>query len=185
VIEVGFADTSEQSTITIAGTPASEAVRKALHEAINLTVTDENEDAVFGTRTPRAVGASWPANIEPLRRQMEQGPLEIPADGTQATVTLAGVVNREPGSPLLDVRGTVDITNARLRSMPAGFTNMTLTMQMRMRSLMSSTDLDALPAETESSMDSRAHGSGTVQGAAIELEMESHNERRATYVVVQ
>jgi hypothetical protein len=58
-------------------------------------------------------------------------------------------------------------------------------MQMRLRSLMSSTDLDALPAETESSMDSRAHGSGTVQGAAIELEMESHNERRATYVVVQ
>ncbi|MFO0561737.1 MAG: hypothetical protein U0269_27240 [Polyangiales bacterium] len=184
-IEVAFAASSEESVISVAGSPASEAIRKALNDAINLTVSDENEDAVFGTRTPRAVGASWPANIEPLRRQMEQGPLEVPADGTQATVTLAGVVNREPGNPLLDVRGNVEINNARLRSMPAGFTSMTITMQMRMRSLFSSTDLEALPSETESSMDTRAHGSGTVQGASIELDIESHSERRATYVVVQ
>jgi hypothetical protein len=185
VIEVTFAESSEQSTVTVAGAPASEAVRKALHDAINLTVTDENEDAVFGTRTPRSVGASWAANIEPLRRQMEQGALEIPADGTQATVTLAGVVNRDPGGPLLDVRGRVDINNARLRSMPAGFTSMTLTMQMHMRSLLSSTDLDAIPSETESSMDMRGHGTGTVQGSAVELDMESHDERHATYVVLQ
>lgn len=184
LVEVTFGEDAEHSTVTVGSEPASEPIKKALNDAINLSVSDENEDSVFGTQTPRAVGASWPANIEPLRRHMADGPLEIPAEGMQATVTLTGVVQRESGGPFLDVRGAVDIPNARLRQMPPGFTSMTLAMQMHMRSLLSTTDLDALPVESESSMDSNARGSGTVNGMAIELEMQSHNERRATYAVV-
>jgi hypothetical protein len=185
VIEVNRSASREQSTVTIAGTSASEAIREALGEAINLSVNDVSEDAVFGTRAPRALGTSWDVNFEALRTEMEQGPLEIPPDRIQGTVTLADVVNRDHNDPLLDVRSRVNINGARLRSVPEVFSSMALTIQMHVRLLISARDLDAPPAQIERTIDMRGHGAGTMQGTPIEIDTETHSERRETYVVVQ
>ncbi len=184
VVEVSLAEESSATTITVAGVAVSEPVRKALEAVINLTVSQQTDDSVFGTARPRAVGAMWAANIEPLRQQMGEGALEIPADGMTASVTLFGVVEREPGQPLLDVRGEATVARARLRQVPEGFTSMTLDLQMRMRSLLPVQSPDAPPVLSESSMDSTARGDGVVRGATIALDMRSHSERHSTFVTL-
>ncbi len=183
-IDVMLGAEAAQTTITVREVAVEEEIRKALDEVINLTVSEETDDAVFGTAVPRAVGATWSANVEPLRQKMSQGSLDIPADGITATVTLFGLVQREPGAPMLDVRGQATVARARLRQVPAGFTSMTLDLQMRMRSLISATDLDAPPAITEGSTDSNAHGEGTVNGAPVVIDVRAHSERRATFTVL-
>jgi hypothetical protein len=184
VVEVSLAEESAATTITVAGVAVSEPVRKAFDAVISLTVSLETDDSVFGTAQPRAIGATWAASVEPLRQRMGEGPLEIPSDGMSASVTLFGVVEREAGQPLLDVRGEATIARARLRQVPEGFTSMTLDMQMRMRSLLPVHSPDAPPVLSESSMDSTARGEGSVQGATIALDMRSHSERHSTFVTL-
>lgn len=184
VIEVALAEESSATAITVAGVAVLEPVRKALDAVISLTVSQETDDSVFGTTQPRAVGATWAASVEPLRQRMGEGPLEIPSDGMSASVTLFGVVEREPGQPLLDVRGEANIARARLRQVPEGFTSMTLDMQMRMRSLLPVNSPDAPPVLSESSMDSTARGEGSVQGATITLDLRSHSARHSTFVAL-
>jgi hypothetical protein len=62
---------------------------------------------------------------------------------------------------------------------------MALTIQMHVRLLLSARDLDAPPAQIERTIDIRGHGAGTIQEMPVEIDTETHSERRATYVVVQ
>jgi len=180
-LELSLGAREDQTTITLGGQPVSREVRAAIKDVHSLSVDELTDDETFGTPQPRAVGASWPARVETLRTALEGTGMNIAADGIRATVTLADVNQREPGAPMMELRGEVTIERMSLAQLPPGFTSSTMNMRMRMEKVVSATNLEAPPVSEMSAMTSHAELSGTVNGQPVTIEMEMENERRTTF----
>jgi hypothetical protein len=68
VLELTRGETLEASHIVVDAAPISEELRGALDDVLPLTLGTSEDDALFGSTTPRAIGERWPANVVELAR---------------------------------------------------------------------------------------------------------------------
>lgn len=180
-LEVSLSAREAESTITIGGEPVAPPVRLAIKDVLSLTSDEVTDDEAFGTSLPRAVGATWPARVGALRSSLEETGMSVPEGAVRATVTLAGISQREPGAPLLLLTGDVSIEGMTLTQLPAGFSSSSMTTRMRMEKTVSASALDAPPVSEASVMESHAELRGEIDGRPVTITMSMRSEKRAAF----
>jgi hypothetical protein len=78
VLVVTRAETREGARVQLDAAPVSEELVHALEEVIPVTRGGPDDDALFGSATPRAAGEHWPADVVALVRGLtERSPLRL------------------------------------------------------------------------------------------------------------
>ena len=100
----------EKTLFSINGNPVREDVEAVLSRLIYLAPPGKaiDHDALYGSRTPRRVGESWPVNAKAVVEAFGRRDMRIDEDDVSGTVKLAAVEEYE-GQPVLRVEANLDV----------------------------------------------------------------------------
>lgn len=113
----------EDATVTIDGRVGSKIVRDAVDALTSLkTNTGPSDDAIFGTKTPQAVGAEWPANTALAESDLAtRGIVVAPGSLTGGSKLVS--VSSEDGGDYLDIESHVHVGALKsISELPPGST---------------------------------------------------------------
>lgn len=120
VIEVETAARRDDARVTIDGTPATDEQLEAIDSVLTLTRTAKNEDALFGSTTPRTVGDSWQPDFVAIAQDLATAsPFRLDPSHMSGSVRL---VERRSEGPVagLVVQASVEATDANMNGLPPG-----------------------------------------------------------------
>lgn len=120
VVEVETAATRGEARMTIDGAPATDEQLEALDAVITLTRSAKNDDALFGSTTPRAAGETWQPDFAAIAESLSSAsPFRLDAARMSGSVRLVERRNEGP-VPGLVVEAEVDAVDARMNGLPPG-----------------------------------------------------------------
>jgi hypothetical protein len=116
-IDVTRAPTEAEATVLAAGEPVAKDVRDALKAMVSLRVGGPNDDEVFGSSEPRAVGAHWPIDARLAQEDLAATGVQCAAVSGDATLVS---VTRVENADALEVHSDLRLTGLQVPGLPAG-----------------------------------------------------------------
>jgi hypothetical protein len=118
VVEITRAPKEKDAVIVVDGKPATDELRDALSSLLKLGLGSADDDEVFGTKTPQAIGAHWPINGALAKASLSDD-TGIDAQSVTGDVWLAGTT-KVGDLDCLDVRGKLGIEGMTVPELPEG-----------------------------------------------------------------
>lgn len=118
-VEVWPSEGDGEPRILVDGTPITDELRDAVSTVLTQRVSDDDDDAAFGTTSPRSVGESWSTHAEVFAAQLASNtPFSADASSIRGESTLRArqVVDGHDG---LVVAVDVTAEDARLEGLPS------------------------------------------------------------------
>ena len=120
VVEVATAANREDARVTIGGAPATDEQLDALDAVLTLTRSGKDEDALFGSTTPRAVGDSWQPDLAAIAEDLgTASPFRLDPSHMSGSVRLVERRNEGPVAGLV-VETSLEATDATMDGLPPG-----------------------------------------------------------------
>ncbi|MCL2648457.1 MAG: hypothetical protein FWD61_15850 [Phycisphaerales bacterium] len=142
-----------------------------------------SDDDVFGSKTPRKVGESWPINSEAAAKMLARSDVTVDPKDVTGKMTLKGVETINGGNgkrgKALRIVGTIDVANFKSSCVPSGV-NVDSVGKMQLSGLYP-VDASPSPAELETIVDATI----VMNLGGAKSEVKTHQVRKETKMPVK
>lgn len=133
VLTVVRGERGAEPRVTVGGRPVERPVRDALAVVMSLSISETNDDDVFGTAQRQPVGASWPINSAVAQADLEREAHVTSRLTGQTRINALTTVQRQP---CLDVTIEMSGTVTAMQNLPPRASVRSGTMRMTMRGML-------------------------------------------------